>query len=109
MIQNLVAWFEGILGFVAAILGLGYFALITYVLIARYVEKKVKADAVTLRRLTDSDGKVYCVIPWPEADEAGWVQHMKWVDKNPLRGDFFIYLDEWEAYKRDHPEILEEA
>jgi len=87
-----------------AIVFLSYILLLICTFVRMKIEKGTINEAIRKKRITDSDGKIYYVIPWPEADEKGWVEHMKHLEKHPLQ-DAFAYMEEWSNYKDEHDEI----
>jgi len=72
------------------------------------VKKEFIAEAVESCQMTDSDRKVYYVIPWPEADEASWVEQMKYEEQHPTENNF-AYITEWSEYKDYHYDVEKEA
>lgn len=87
-----------------AIVFLGYILFIICGLVKMKIEKNTINKAIRTKRITDSDGKIYYVIPWPEADKKGWVKHMKYLEKNPDQDDF-AYMEEWSNHKDEHDKI----
>jgi len=87
-----------------AIFFLSYMLLLICTFVKMKIEKSTINKAICKKRLTDSDRKIYYVIPWSKADEKGWVKHMKYLEKHPLQDDF-AYMKEWSDYKDEHGEI----
>jgi len=73
---------------IVAIGFIGYMLLIICTLIKMKIEKNTINKAIRTKRITDSDGKIYYVVPWSEADKKRWVKHMKYLEKNPLQDDY---------------------